>query len=177
MSKNEILKIHKQVDFLFEKTCEACPEQYDVYLASDTSLSIAYVRVRFGQLTVHCPDAGGKLVYQRIIGDEFRGTTDIHDYVYDIIDSIQTYYMLYVASKIKAEHTTKILSSKYEDDISPITITAITPGPIITPDEMMKVLKRCSPNQSGRDNSTDVTGDGKNEKKKKGKEGKEGRRK
>ena len=44
---------------LFHKTCDACPEQYDVYKRTK---QVGYVRLRWGNLTVDFPDALGKLI-------------------------------------------------------------------------------------------------------------------
>lgn len=47
--------------YRLERTCSACPEQYDVF--KDGKL-VGYLRLRHGTFTVHCPDAGGELVYE-----------------------------------------------------------------------------------------------------------------
>lgn len=43
-----------------KRTCYACPEQYDAY---DGDRRVGYLRLRHGNFTVECPDAGGTLVY------------------------------------------------------------------------------------------------------------------
>lgn len=48
--------------YLFHKTCEAWPEQYDVYKGKR---QIAYVRLRMGYLTVEVPDVDGELIYYK----------------------------------------------------------------------------------------------------------------
>lgn len=48
--------------YLFHKTCEAWPEQYDVYRGSK---QVAYVRLRMGRLSVSVPDVGGEVVYYK----------------------------------------------------------------------------------------------------------------
>src|SRR5512143_2440804 len=50
----------------FEKTCDWCPEQYDVY---DNDKRVGYVRLRWSHLRVTCPDVGGDVVYESQIGD------------------------------------------------------------------------------------------------------------
>lgn len=45
----------------FINTCYACPEQYDVKLED---MMLAYIRLRFGHLTVEVPDVGGTLIYK-----------------------------------------------------------------------------------------------------------------
>ena len=42
------------------KTCNACPEQYDVYAGNKM---VAYMRLRHGSFTVEVPDCGGKLLF------------------------------------------------------------------------------------------------------------------
>ena len=48
--------------YLFYKTCEAWPEQYDVYRGKR---QVAYVRLRMGSLTVEVPDVNGELIYYK----------------------------------------------------------------------------------------------------------------
>ncbi|HEX6032900.1 MAG TPA: hypothetical protein VFY83_00650 [Anaerolineales bacterium] len=43
-----------------ERTCLACPEQYDAYLGFKR---VGYLRLRHGQFTVHCPDTAEEMVY------------------------------------------------------------------------------------------------------------------
>lgn len=50
---------------LFEQTCFACPEQYDVFLENE---QIGYVRLRWGHLSASYPDVGGADVYSTVIG-------------------------------------------------------------------------------------------------------------
>lgn len=47
-------------NFVFKRTCFACPEQYDVYYKGE---QCAYVRLRGGRLLCEMPDCGGELVY------------------------------------------------------------------------------------------------------------------
>ena len=42
-----------------DKTCYACPEQYDAYLEK----RVGYLRLRNGYFAVYVPDAAGKLIY------------------------------------------------------------------------------------------------------------------
>ena len=49
-----------------EKTCEACPEQYDAF---DGERLVGYLRLRWSQFSVVCPDVGGEEVYASPIGD------------------------------------------------------------------------------------------------------------
>jgi hypothetical protein len=60
----------------FEKTCEACPEQYDVF---DGDKMVAYLRLRFGHFYAQCP-FGGEVVYEATIGDgQWDGCFDDED--------------------------------------------------------------------------------------------------
>lgn len=43
-----------------QRTCDACPEQYDAYLDGE---QVGYLRLRHGRFTVQCPNVGGDLVY------------------------------------------------------------------------------------------------------------------
>ena len=54
----------------FDKTCEACPEQYDVEY---NGKQVGYIRLRFGGLTVEYPDVGGEIIYEASIGDGWCG--------------------------------------------------------------------------------------------------------
>ena len=54
----------------FVRTCGACPEQYDVF---DGEEQVGYVRLRWGNLTVECPDCGGEYVYDYSFSDGFKG--------------------------------------------------------------------------------------------------------
>lgn len=47
--------------FLFELTCGACPEQYDVYKYKK---QVAYLRLRHGVFSVYYPDVGGELIFR-----------------------------------------------------------------------------------------------------------------
>lgn len=42
------------------RTCEACPEQYDVY---KDRVQVGYLRLRHGYFRADCPDCGGETVY------------------------------------------------------------------------------------------------------------------
>jgi len=47
--------------YLLERTCFACPEQYDVYAGEE---QVAYFRLRHGSFYAAVPDHGGEIVYQ-----------------------------------------------------------------------------------------------------------------
>lgn len=54
----------------FYMTCGACPEQYDVMLDDE---QIAYVRLRWGRLSVHVPDHGSEEIYSHSFEDGSKG--------------------------------------------------------------------------------------------------------
>lgn len=63
------LQIHLEVetgsninlnDIRLERTCYACPEQYDAFLGSKP---VGYLRLRHGRFYTSCPDVGGDVVY------------------------------------------------------------------------------------------------------------------
>lgn len=55
------------MSFKLVKTCERCPEQYDVLLNGER---VAYIRLRFGNLTA---EIGDKEVYYHKFDNEFKG--------------------------------------------------------------------------------------------------------
>jgi hypothetical protein len=46
---------------LLHRTCSACPEQYDAYIAG---YRVAYLRSRWDVLTVEMPGVGGEMVHE-----------------------------------------------------------------------------------------------------------------
>jgi len=54
----------------FEQTCGSCPEQYNIY--SEDKL-VAYVRLRWGFLSVEMPDVNGEQVYSHNFRSEWMG--------------------------------------------------------------------------------------------------------
>jgi len=52
---------------MFEKTCDCCPEQYDII--NGRGQQVGYVRLRWGHLTCDYPDVGGEEIYSATIGD------------------------------------------------------------------------------------------------------------
>lgn len=77
-------------ELLFCKTCDACPEQYDVY--NDCGEIVGYVRLRWGNLTCEYPDVGGELIYEASIGDELTGRFEN--------DEQKIYHLSAIADKI-----------------------------------------------------------------------------
>lgn len=59
------------------RTCESCPEQYNVFYEE---IPVAYVRFRWGQLTVECPHVGGEyILVETIDGGGLRGILFEHE--------------------------------------------------------------------------------------------------
>lgn len=64
------IKYVNSKQFNFVQTCEACPEQYDVFLDGDL---VGYVRLRWGELYCTYPNVMGKQVYTYSMGDGITG--------------------------------------------------------------------------------------------------------
>lgn len=61
---------------IFQQTCFACPEQYDVFSGGD---QVGYIRLRWGKLSCEAPEYGGETVYTHDFCDEFKGIFDTED--------------------------------------------------------------------------------------------------
>lgn len=48
-------------DITLEKTCPACPEQYDAFIGEK---QVGYLRLRHGYFRVDYPSAGGETIYE-----------------------------------------------------------------------------------------------------------------
>lgn len=72
------------VPVTFEQTCFACPEQYELY--DPNGERIGFFHYRYGHLTLECPDTGGELVYEKMLGDRADGIldSDTRDVVLDL---------------------------------------------------------------------------------------------
>lgn len=55
---------------VLEQTCWACPAQWDAYYNGKI---VGYIRLRYGCMTVECPDVGGELVYSMHSDDGLQG--------------------------------------------------------------------------------------------------------
>lgn len=62
------------MELFFLRTCQACPEQYEVYTKNGEQ--VGYVRLRWGSLTAYHPDYGTELIYQYDFNDGFKGCFD-----------------------------------------------------------------------------------------------------
>ena len=58
------------IELRFEKTCDACPEQYDVFKGSK---QVGYIRLRHGVLSCRYPNIHGKTIYAHQFEDEWKG--------------------------------------------------------------------------------------------------------
>ena len=61
------------INLIFKKTCDCCPEQYDVYY---NDKQVGYIRLRWGHLSCECPDIGGDCVYEFDLDDDLSGCFD-----------------------------------------------------------------------------------------------------
>lgn len=52
----------------FNRTCSACPEQYDVY--DDDHNIVGYVRLRWGGITCEYPDVFGEVIYTASVSED-----------------------------------------------------------------------------------------------------------
>lgn len=85
--------------FYFLKTCEACPEQYDVYTKNGDQ--VGYVRLRWGTLRVDYPKVGCETIYEYKFEDGMKGGFDDQEerdtYLNQIVDTLKP--LLYVTDK------------------------------------------------------------------------------
>lgn len=52
----------------FVNTCDACPEQYDVY--DENHNMVGYVRLRWGGVSCKYPDVNGEVIYVASVSDD-----------------------------------------------------------------------------------------------------------
>jgi hypothetical protein len=57
----------------FKKTCDACPEQYDVFKGDKM---VGYVRLRWGVLSCCYPNYDGEEIYSKSFDDAWQGEFD-----------------------------------------------------------------------------------------------------
>ncbi len=55
----------------FKKTCDACPEQYDVFKGDEM---VGYVRLRWGGLSCRYPNYDGEIIYSESFDDGWKGS-------------------------------------------------------------------------------------------------------
>ena len=73
----------------FNRTCGACPEQYDVYLNGQ---QVGYVRLRWGYLRADYPDCMCETIYETNVGGESTGEFESEEQ--------RMYYLKIIADKI-----------------------------------------------------------------------------
>lgn len=61
------------IELRFEKTCDACPEQYDVFKGGK---QVGYIRLRQGVFSCRYPNNHGKTIYAHQFEDEWKGYFD-----------------------------------------------------------------------------------------------------
>lgn len=77
--------------YVFDKTCSACPEQYDVY--DQKGQMVAYLRLRHGHFRVDVPDCGGDTIYEASPeGDGLFTNDERMKYLNEAVAAIQDYY-------------------------------------------------------------------------------------
>lgn len=69
-------ELRKKIEIV--KTCDACPEQYDVFIKKNgTTIKIGYLRLRWGRFTVEYPSVGGECIYEKtFFTDAYKGCFD-----------------------------------------------------------------------------------------------------
>lgn len=80
--------------FDFIKTCDCCPEQYDVI--DENGKQVAYIRLRFGNLSCECTDVGGEEIFYYRFDNDMQGCFDNEIqrkfYLESISDKIKHFY-------------------------------------------------------------------------------------
>ena len=77
--------------YRLDRTCFACPEQYDVYAGEHL---VAYLRLRHGSFYASCPDVGGDVVYEASPeGDGIFTDEERVRYLTEAILAVQEYYI------------------------------------------------------------------------------------
>lgn len=77
--------------YRLERTCAACPEQYDVWAGEH---QVAYLRLRHGHFRVDVPDCGGSTVYHASPHGDGAFTDDERvKFLSEAIAAVQDYYI------------------------------------------------------------------------------------
>jgi hypothetical protein len=74
--------------YTLKRTCEACPEQYDVFIGEQ---KVACIRLRHSKLTCTVPDVGGIVVYSAMFeGDDVGifAQSERYYYLSECVDAI-----------------------------------------------------------------------------------------
>ena len=84
---------------IFECTCSACPEQYDVY--DQNHQKVGYVRLRWGCVTCEVPDVFGELIYSASIGDGWAGMFEDDEQRFNHLKTISDEIKIWIATHRK----------------------------------------------------------------------------
>jgi hypothetical protein len=77
--------------YRLQRTCHACPEQYDVFAGEHM---VAYLRLRHGEFRVDVPDCGGDTIYTaEPYGDGIFTEEERVGYLTQAILAVQEYYI------------------------------------------------------------------------------------
>ena len=77
--------------YRLQRTCHACPEQYDVFAGEHM---VAYFRLRHGEFRVDVPDCGGDTIYTaEPYGDGIFTEEERVGYLTQAILAVQEYYI------------------------------------------------------------------------------------
>lgn len=78
--------------YYLQRTCIACPEQYDVFDNKDQL--VAYLRLRHGHFSASVPDVGGAVVYEaNPEGDGIFMDEERVKYLTEAILAVQEFYI------------------------------------------------------------------------------------
>jgi len=78
--------------YRLRQTCQACPEQYDVF--DDLGQQVAYLRLRHGSFRANVPDVGGEEVYSAYPkGDGIFLQEERVQFLKEAIAAVQEYYI------------------------------------------------------------------------------------
>ena len=70
-------------DFVWKEITAFCPEQWEIF--DKNGKQIAYVRERWSNLTVHCPDVNGELVLELGCNEHKQDVLSFKDEILDAI--------------------------------------------------------------------------------------------
>lgn len=88
--------------FYLIKTCEACPEQYEVFNLKGEQCG--YIRLRSGIFRVDVPNCGDKTILEYLFEDKYKGSFEDEersDYINLAVMKIQEYMLRKVPCETK----------------------------------------------------------------------------
>ena len=78
-------------EYELEKTCDACPEQYNVF-KKEVRKKVGYLRLRHGYFSASVPDCGGTVVYGAFVaGDGCFEPHERNHFLNEAITAIDNY--------------------------------------------------------------------------------------